>query len=356
MSPDADLWSLQAYEFALPPELIAQQAVEPRHAARLLAVTSQGRSHAHVSDLPMLLLAHYRRPPLLIVNDTKVVAARLQARKPSGGAVQLLLERPFGAAGDTLRAQPVLFKASKALQVGQTLTIDGGGTATVQAVLGGGRAVVDFAGVANLAELLDRAGHVPLPPYIRGGVDVPHLDRPRYQCTYAAVDGAVAAPTAGLHFSTALRQELEQAGIGWAAVTLHVGPGTFLPVRSDDLHQHTVQAERYAVSEATAEAFNRAKRDGQPIVAVGTTTTRVLEHAAAQGQLQAGAGETGLTIAPGHRFAAIDGLMTNFHLPQSSLLVLVCAFAGFDRVMAAYRDAVGLRYRFYSYGDACLFL
>lgn len=356
MTQAARSWTLDAYDFELPVGQIAQFAVEPRHAARMLVVAGHHPpADAHVADLPGLLRQRYGTPPLLVVNDTKVVPARLQAHKASGGAVQLLLERPFGAAGDTLLGQPVLYKASKALRVGSVLALEGGGTATVRGVFTGGRATVDLAGAATLAELLAQSGHVPLPPYIRGGLDDAGVDGPRYQCTYATVPGAVAAPTAGLHFSEQLLQSLNAAGIERTAVTLHVGPGTFLPVRTNDLRSHAVAAERYAISAEAATAYNRARAEGRPIVAVGTTTTRVLESAVRDGQLQAASGETALTIAPDHRFAAIDGLLTNFHLPKSSLLVLVSAFAGRERVLHAYRHAVSAGYRFYSYGDACLF-
>lgn len=352
-------FDLADYDFELADHLIAQQAITPRHASRLLVVErASGRlTDATVADLLQFL------PPgaVLVVNDTQVVPARLRAHKASGGAVELLLERPFAGAGDGLRDQPALARSSKALQVGQVLAIEGplSATATVTQVLGGGRVRVDLAGADTLAELLDLCGHVPLPPYIRGGRDDPSSDRPRYQCVYACSPGAVAAPTAGLHFSAELLAELEGAGVERLAVTLHVGPGTFLPVRAADLRDHRVEPERYEVSARVAERLTELRRQGRPIVSIGTTTTRVLEHLAlraGEGPLPSGRGEADLTILPGHHFRLVRHLFSNFHLPQSSLLVLVSAFAGRATTLAAYRHAVAQGYRFYSYGDATLFL
>ncbi|MBI5610630.1 MAG: tRNA preQ1(34) S-adenosylmethionine ribosyltransferase-isomerase QueA [Deltaproteobacteria bacterium] len=347
---------IESYDFDLPEALVAQRPVEPRHAARLLVIDRQSGElrHHRVADLPNLL----PKGAVLVVNDTKVVPARLRAHKASGGAVELLLERPLGATDMGLQGQPVLYKSSKGLRVGQELSIEGGARALVVDVSEGGRARVDLSGAGDLAELLQRCGHVPLPPYIRGGRD-DDADKPRYQCTYARHAGAVAAPTAGLHLSTELLTELESAGIPVLSITLHVGPGTFLPVRQADLSRHQVLPERYAVDAETAEKLSTWRAQGRPIVAIGTTTTRVLEHLGrrAEGtQLPAGMGETDMTIVPGHRFAVVDHLLTNFHLPQSSLLVLVASLLGRERALAAYRCAVDQGYRFYSYGDASLIL
>lgn len=366
-SPEALSFDLKDYTFDLPDQQIAQSAVTPRHASRLLVVdrARQSWSDVHVSDLLTFLPAG----AVLVVNDTQVVPARLRGRKASGGAVELLLERPFGGpstvqvrgGGDGLRDQPALVKTSKPLQLGQVLQLEGlaGATATITALLGQGRVRVDLAGADSLGELLDACGHVPLPPYIRGGRDDPGIDRPRYQCVYARTPGAVAAPTAGLHFSDVLLAELEAAGVERLAVTLHVGPGTFLPVRTTDLREHRVEPERYEITEQVAARLTELRAQGRPIVAIGTTTTRVLEHLAQRagdGPIPAGRGEADLTILPGHRFGLVRHLFSNFHLPESSLLVLVAAFAGRDTALAAYRHAVASGYRFYSYGDATLFL
>lgn len=351
-----DELDLRAYDFELPDSAIAQLPVEPRHAARLLVMTRPATAlrHQHVYDLPDLL------PPgaLLIVNDTKVVPARLLGHKATGGRVELLLTRPFGSPGADLQGHEAMARSSKALHPGQEVALDGGGHATITDVLGQGLVRVDLGGFPDLAALLDSCGHVPLPPYIRGGKEQPALDRPRYQSTYAAQPGAVAAPTAGLHLSTEVLQRLEAAGIEVARVTLHVGPGTFLPVRDPDLRQHRVLPERAEIPQATASAIQRAKAAGRPIIAVGTTTTRTLETAAVRGggTVHAGKFEADLTILPGHAFQVLDGLLTNFHLPQSSLLVLVSAFAGRIPVLQAYAEAVAQGYRFYSYGDAMLIL
>ena len=351
-----DELDLRAYDFTLPEAAIAQTPIEPRHAARLLVMQRHGAvvgDHT-VAHLPTLL----PRNALLIVNDTRVVPARLMGHKPSGGRVELLLTRPFASAGSDLLGHEAMARSSKALKPGQIVALEGGGQATITAVLGQGLVRVDLSGFEDLAALLAHCGRVPLPPYIRGGLEQPDLDRPRYQTTFAATPGAVAAPTAGLHLSTELMADLAAAGIEIARVTLHVGPGTFLPVRDPDLRQHRVLPERAEIPQATADAIARARAEGRQIIAVGTTTTRTLEAAAIRGDgvVQAGRFDADLTILPGHRFQVLDGLMTNFHLPQSSLLVLVGVFAGRENVLAAYRQAIDDGYRFYSYGDAMLIL
>lgn len=352
--------ALSDYDFVLPEALIAQRAAEPRHSARLLHVgRDTGVVHDRtVADLPTLL----PQGALLVVNDTRVVPARLRLRKATGGEVECLLEAPF-AKGDGLQGHAVLYKSSKPLRAGAVLEVLAAGgqpvaSARVVDVPEGGRAVLDFAEAAGLAELLDAAGSVPIPPYIRGG-KADATDADRYQTAWARHAGAVAAPTAGLHFSPWLLDQLDAAGVERVAVTLHVGPGTFLPVRSHDLREHRVLPERYAVSAETASALQAARSAGRPIIAVGTTVTRVLEHVAQQsagGPIVASSGLADLTILPGHRWQLVTGLWSNFHLPQSSLLVLVCAFAGRERVLDAYRHAVQHGYRFYSYGDATLWL
>ncbi len=354
----ADPFDLASYRFDLPAAQIAQHPAEPRESARLLVIDKATGALAHhtVRDLPALL------PPgaVLVVNNTRVVPARLVGHKASGGRVELLLTSPLGGTHDTLLGHEALVRSNKPVREGQVLTLVGGGQARVREAPGGGRAVVDLAGAESLAALLERAGRVPLPPYIRGGSeDDAGVDRDRYQCTYAEHDGAVAAPTAGLHLSAPVLAELDARGVERLAVTLHVGPGTFLPVRDADLRGHRVLGERYEVSAATCAALDRARAEGRPIIAVGTTTTRVLETLAGdagEGPLRPGRGVTELTILPGHRFAIVSGLMSNFHLPESSLLVLVSAFLGRARALDAYQTAVSEGYRFYSYGDATLMI
>ena len=346
--------SLDAWQFDLPHGQIAQAPAEPRDSARMLRIDRDSGqiAHFHVRDLPKLLPAG----AVLVSNNTKVMAARLLATKRTGGKVELLLARP--ALTSPLTGHEALYKTSKKLRPGTELALQGGWRALVTAVHGGGRATIDLDGPGPLHELLDAHGAVPLPPYIRGGVEHEDgRDRRHYQCVYASQDGAVAAPTAGLHFTPELIAGLEREGVPMHHVTLHVGPGTFLPVRAEYLREHRVLPERFVLADATAAALDEAKAEGRPIIAVGTTTTRVLESCYVPSVgFKAGEGETDLTILPGHAFGAIDGLMTNFHLPCSSLLLLVGALVGRERILAAYQAAVRDGYRFYSYGDATLIL
>ncbi len=366
-SADSVDHQLDAYDFDLPASAIAQEAVEPRDAARLLVATRHVglRAHATVRELGAFLPSG----ALLVFNDSMVVPARLLGVKAdSGGAVELLLTEPFagpwrakrdasGAADPSgLHDQPALARSSKGLKVGQRVELQGGGSAVVRAVEGQGLVRVDLDGAADLDALLARCGRLPLPPYLRQGrEDDAGSDRERYQTAWARAKGSVAAPTAGLHFTAPLLQGLRDAGFGLATLTLHVGPGTFLPVRSADLRTHQVLAERYEVSPEAAAAIAAARRDGRPIIAVGTTATRVLESFG-DAAIAPGRGWTALTVRPGHHFGVVQGLMTNFHLPRSSLLVLLGTFAGRGPVLDVYRQAVGAGYRFYSYGDASLWL
>ena len=349
-------YQLNSYDFDLPSELIAQHPPEHRHGGRLL-VTRRGApssTDATILDLPRLL----PKGAVLVVNNTQVVPARLLGHKPSGGRVELLLVSPLGSTHDRLEGQPVITRSNKPLKIGQQLTLDGGATATVRELPAPGRAVVDLHGQPDLPTLLARCGHLPLPPYIRQGTEQGD-DRERYQCTFAAVPGAVAAPTAGLHLSAEVMAGLSEAGVTVAPITLHVGPGTFLPVRVGDLREHQVMAERYELGAETAETLNRARLEQRPIIAVGTTCTRLLETVGRRfepGKLEPHRAVTELTVRPGHNFVMVDGLLSNFHLPKSSLLVLVSAFAGRQCVLDAYAHAIERRYRFYSYGDATLWL
>jgi S-adenosylmethionine:tRNA ribosyltransferase-isomerase len=308
-------------------------------------------SHRRFADLPELL----RPGDLLVMNDTRVIPARLEGRKESGGRCELLLCEPLpalpgqGAAGARFRA---LGQASKPIRPGQRLDF-GPMSARVEASEGEGFYLVRFDrdGTA-FAAALEAVGHVPLPPYIRRPDAAP--DRERYQTVYARVPGSAAAPTAGLHFTPGLLGRLEARGVSRATVTLHVGPGTFLPVREDDLSQHRMHEEPYDVPAVTAAAFAACRERGGRVVAVGTTALRTLESALSGGKLRPGPGRTSLFVIPGYGFQAVDGMVTNLHLPRSTLLMLVCALGGRERVLAAYREAVRERYRFYSYGDAML--
>jgi len=332
-------------DYALPPELIAQEPPAERTRARLLVLdrATRGHHHAGISDLPGLL----RAGDLLVLNDTRVIPARVRGRRPSGGRLEVLLLEPAGGDGEWEAL------VGGAPRVGERVHFPEGEGEWV-AALGDGRWRLRLAVGGPVLAWLERVGEVPLPPYIsRPGGPTP-TDRERYQTVYARTPGAVAAPTAGLHFTPALLAALAGAGIETRTLTLHVGAGTFQPIRSDSLATHVMAAERYAVPEETAARVNTARESGRRVVAVGTTTVRALEAAGADGRLRAGAGATGLFICPGHRFQIVDALLTNFHLPRSPLLALVAALAGWDVVRDAYAEAVRRRYRFYSFGDAML--
>jgi len=336
------------FDYQLPEQLIAQAPVTPRDASRLLTLPARGPVvHRAFADLPSLL----RAGDLLVFNDTRVIPARLVGHKAgTGGRAELLLLEPLGGEmGPRWRA---LGQASKALRPGVRLQF-GELEAVVEAALGDGfyEIRLDREG-AGLEAALARVGRIPLPPYIRreAGED----DRERYQTIFARSPGSAAAPTAGLHFTPEVLAALEALGVERAAVTLHVGPGTFLPFRGESLDDHRMHEERYQVPEATVRAFEACRARGGRIVAVGTTTIRTLESACHGGRLAAGAGRTSLFIQPGFRFRTADLLVTNFHLPRTTLMVLVCSFGGRERVLSAYREAVRERYRFFSYGDALL--
>jgi S-adenosylmethionine:tRNA ribosyltransferase-isomerase len=337
---------LADFDFALPAERIAQAPLAERDGARLLVLerASGARSHRHVRDLPGLL----RAGDLLVLNVTKVEPARLRGRKASGGAAEALLLEPGPRAGDW-RA---LVKA-RALRVGSKLRFVRGEhslEAEVGALEADGTALLCFAPGAQPHAL----GEAPLPPYIRRPERRPEDDA-RYQTVYARVPGAVAAPTAGLHLTRALLDGLAAAGIASAELVLHVGPGTFRPLGEAELAAGRLHAERFELPAATADAIAATRERGGRVVAVGTTTARVLEACAREGcRVAPGAGTTDLFLRPGHGFRVVDALLTNFHLPRSSLLVLVAAFAGREAVLGAYAEAIAQGYRFYSYGDAML--
>ena len=338
---------LSDFDFELPEELVAQEPVTPRDASRLLVLPRAGApEHRRFADLPDLLSPG----DLLVFNDTKVIPARLVGTKPTGGRVELLLCEPL--AGGLGRRWRAMGQASKPIREGSTLAFDGL-EARVEASEGEGFYVVtlDREGAA-LEAALARAGRIPLPPYIRRAPS--EVDRERYQTIWARAPGSAAAPTAGLHFTEAVLARLAARGVARTAVTLHVGPGTFLPVRGDSLEGHRMHAEQYEVLPEAADAIAACRARGGRVVAVGTTSVRTLESAWHEGAVAAGAGRTRLFIRPGHAFAAVDALVTNFHLPRSTLLMLVCAFGGTGRVLSAYREAISQRYRFFSYGDAML--
>jgi S-adenosylmethionine:tRNA ribosyltransferase-isomerase len=332
------------FHFDLPPELIAQRPLPQRTASRLLVLDGATGAVADrlFAELPQLL----RAGDLLVFNDTRVMAARLFGTKDTGGRIELLIERLLD--GQRALAQ---CRASKTPKAGQRLALEG----RVEAEVIGRHDEfyeIRFHTDEMLPALLERVGHMPLPPYI-ARPDAGD-DRSRYQTVYARAAGAVAAPTAGLHFDQALLARLDAAGIERAFVTLHVGAGTFQPLRVEELARHRMHAEWLEVSAATAARVNAARADGRRVVAVGTTVVRALESAVGEDGVQPYAGETRIFIYPGYRFRVIDALITNFHLPESTLLMLVCAFAGTENVLAAYRHAVRERYRFFSYGDAML--
>ncbi|MDX2101785.1 MAG: tRNA preQ1(34) S-adenosylmethionine ribosyltransferase-isomerase QueA [Alphaproteobacteria bacterium] len=343
-TPPLDPTRLESYDYPLPAELIASRPMVPREAARLLRITQAGVADHRVADLPDLL----QPGDLLVVNDTRVIPARLHGQRDQV-PIEVQLHRQTGPDGWLAFAKP-----GKRLRVGHTITFDAGLSAAVLAKEEGGVIALRFnqAGAA-LTQAIATIGTMPLPPYIKRLADA--QDRQDYQTVFATHDGSVAAPTAGLHLTPALLDQLAARGVGLARVTLHVGAGTFLPVKVDDIRDHRMHSEWGAIGPEAAAALAAAQREGRAIIPVGTTALRVLEAAAAAGPIaQPFSGEIDLFIHPGYRFQVVDRLMTNFHLPKSTLVMLVSALAGIARVRAAYAHAIAQRYRFFSYGDACL--
>lgn len=341
---------LSDFDFELPPELIAQSPLPDRAASRLLIVRRDAGTieHARFTDLPQLL----GRGDLLVRNETRVIPARLHGRKESGGQIEVLLVECLAGEGDLWRC---MTRSSKPSRSGSRLLFPKGVEGVVEAVAADGWRTIRFHCQDDLPATLEAIGEMPLPPYIQRSPAA--ADRERYQTVYAREPGAVAAPTAGLHFSSETFAELERRGIEVHGLTLHVGPGTFQPVRADHLDAHRMHSEWFSVPESTAFAVNRAREEGRRVVAVGTTSTRALESAVDEcGRLQACNGETRLFIRPGFHFRITDAMITNFHLPKSTLLMLVSAFAGRELIFEAYRQAVTERYRFFSYGDCMLIL
>ena len=338
-----------AYRFELPPELIAQTPAPRRDASRLMTLGPEGVAHRIFSDLPELI----RPDDVLVLNRTRVIAARLLGtREGSGGSVEVLLLHPaeslrYDAAATRWMA---LVRPARRLRTGSIVRFDDRAFARVIAEAEEGVRELEFSLEETFEAFLQRAGRLPLPPYIHNDSDEAQA---RYQTVFAQEPGSVAAPTASLHFTTALLERIAAGGSAIAEITLDVGLGTFRPVKHARLDQHTMHAERYLIEPAAVAAIERARARGGRVIAAGTTVVRALEgNAAANGQVVAQEATTSIFITPGFRFAVVDAMITNFHLPESTLLVLVSAFAGRERILAAYRDAVAARYRFFSFGDA----
>ena len=336
------------FDYLLPPELIASHPLSERDSSRLMLLD---RRTGKVAEDCFSNLVNYLAPgDLLVMNDTKVIPARILGYKESGGKVEIFLLRRTGSGDEQWNC---LLKGSKRFKPGQSIMLAGSMSAIVKDKIAEDVWLIEFCGNEPFDIWLEREGRIPLPPYL-GRLDDEH-DRERYQTVYARSPGAVAAPTAGLHFTGNLLTNLGDKGIETASLTLHTGLGTFQPIRVDQVEDHLIHREPFILPEATAEAVNKAKRRGGRVVAVGTTTARTLEYAGdAAGNVRHGNGETDLFIYPGYRFKIIDALVTNFHLPESTLLMLVSAFAGRENVLEAYRQAISRRFRFYSYGDAML--
>jgi S-adenosylmethionine:tRNA ribosyltransferase-isomerase len=343
------MYSLSAYDYHLPEELIAQKPLAQRDFSRLLMLNRQTGelSHREFSRLPDLLSSM----DLLVVNNTEVIPGRLHGRKDTGGKVEVLILDYAGAKKDQGEfISNCLIKASKTSKPGTLLRFSDRLKAEV---LDGQEGIytLKFLYQGRFQDLLYQIGRVPLPPYIKRTQD--DNDQLSYQTVYAAAKGAVAAPTAGFHFTEKLIKRIKSKGARIVSVTLHIGYGTFLPVRVSDIRDHCMHSERFTISEVTADAINRAKAEGKRVVAVGTTSVRALEFASdANGKLAQGSGSCDLFIYPGYKFKVVDAMITNFHLPKSTLLMLVSAFAGRENILRAYAEAIKEKYRFYSYGDA----
>ena len=334
------MYSLSDFDFELPETLIAQYPLEKRSASRLLVVHDEQLTDSHFHHL----VDYLDKDDLLVFNNTRVLKARFFGVKATGGKIEILIERILDS-----RTALAKIRASKSPKDNSTILIDGQLDVTVQ-----GRQdefyILRFP--SDIFAIFEQYGHLPLPPYIERAANT--YDETRYQTVFAREPGAVAAPTAGLHFDEELLDRLEQKGIRTAYLTLHVGAGTFQPVRSENLSEHKMHTEWYTIPQETVDAVRATKAAGRKVVAVGTTSLRALESASQTGELVAGSNETALFITPGYRFHTVDRLVTNFHLPKSTLLMLVSAFAGYERIRKAYAHAIAQQYRFFSYGDAML--
>jgi S-adenosylmethionine:tRNA ribosyltransferase-isomerase len=353
------VFRLSTYQYLLPSELIAQEPAVTRDESRLLVIRRQtGRMACHhFRDLPSLL----KPSDVLVFNETKVTPATLTCRKPTGGVVELLVLNPAfpeTSGSDRVAVRTCLVRAAKRLRPGSPLCIEGLPDLMVDCVVAPGRARIRFpVPEEQFLHFLDRHGVPPLPPYIRSEARDRDRDISRYQTVYAKTPGAVAAPTAGLHFTPALLECLEAEGIALVRIVLHVGPGTFIPVREEDTRRHRMETESYEISTQASERLLEAQREKRRIIAVGTTSARALESAADEtGRVRQGGGKTDLFITPGYHFRVVQGMVTNFHLPGSTLLMMVSAFGGTELLLSAYERAISERFRFYSYGDVCLII
>lgn len=343
-------YSLEDYDFELAPGQIAAEALPDRARSRMLVVD---RENPNFIDSQFSSLGKFLRAgDVLVLNNTKVFPARLFGGTETGARIEIFLVEELADKTWSALARP-----GKRLPIGKVVSFEEGVFAEVVDKLADGKVVLHFQFEGGLDTVIDRIGRTPLPPYIKRDPAALDRDRERYQTVYAKERGAIAAPTAGLHFTPEVFDELGKIGVEVMEITLHVGYGTFEPVRAEVLSEHKVSPERYSISQKAAEALGRAKQEGRRIIAVGTTTTRTLEYVHRTfGRFAAGSGLAELTILPGYEFEAIDGLLTNFHLPKSSLLVLVSTFTGHELIMGAYRHAVESGYRFYSYGDCMLII
>jgi S-adenosylmethionine:tRNA ribosyltransferase-isomerase len=345
---------LSEFDYELPDRSIAQQPTEQRDQSRLMIIPRltgdfEHRKFAQLTD-------YLKAGDLLVLNNTRVIPARLRGHKESGGKIEILLDRPAGQAwqeqGFFCQRYYCLVHSSRPLKTGKKVLLAGGGQAIGETSTPTSKQVLLKLPVP-LPEYLEENGEVPLPAYIKRTEDDPQpQDKQRYQTVYAEDPGAIAAPTAGLHFTAEMLKQLEAGGVELAYLTLHVGPGTFLPVRTENVAEHVMHPERYSISSQTARAVERARQQNRRVVAVGTTVVRTLEAAWKESRLATGQAQTDLFIRPGYEFKVVDALLTNFHLPKSTLLMLVCAFSSVTRVISAYQEAVAKNYRFYSYGDA----
>lgn len=338
---------LEDFDYELPPDQVAQQPAATREGSRLM-VLDRSRDTVETDRFPAIV-EHFQAGDILVLNDTRVIPARLKGNKETGGRVEIFLVRRLAGETETWLC---LTRSSKPVRADAGVALPGGARAVVGEQCTEGLRRVRFEGPADFSAWLERHGEVPLPPYIRRPAD--REDRERYQTVFARNPGALAAPTAGLHFTAEVLEALRQKGVETCFLTLHVGLGTFLPVRETDPRRHRMHTETYRIPPETAEAVNRGRSEGRRVVALGTTAARALEAAGTEGVLTAGESETALFIYPGFRFRIVDAMVTNFHLPRSTLLMLVSAFAGTGLTLSAYRRAAAEGFRFFSYGDCML--